>query len=77
MSARTFSIARFGRLCMKELRESLRDRRTVITLVLMPLLIYPLLSLVLNRVLLSNVSAKARQIVTIGMTPEVGASPFE
>jgi sodium transport system permease protein len=76
MSARTFSIARFGRLCMKELRESLRDRRTVITLVLMPLLIYPLLSLVLNRVLLSNVSAKARQIVTIGMTPEVGASPF-
>ena len=69
MSARSFSFARFGRLCMKELRESLRDRRTVITLVLMPLLIYPLLSLVLNRVLLSNVSAQARQIVTIGMTP--------
>lgn len=76
MSARTFSVARFGRLCMKELRESLRDRRTVITLVLMPLLIYPLLSLVLNRVLLSNVSAQARQIVTIGMTPEISSSPF-
>ncbi len=76
MSARTFSFARFGRLCMKELRESLRDRRTVITLVLMPLLIYPLLSLVLNRVLLSNVSAKARQTVTIGMSSEVQGSPF-
>ncbi len=60
MSSGHFNVARFGRLCMKELRESLRDRRTVITLVLMPLLIYPLLSLVLNRVLLSNVTSKAR-----------------
>lgn len=76
MSARAFNFARFGRLCMKELRESLRDRRTVITLVLMPLLIYPLLSLVLNRVLLNSVSAKARQTVTIGMSPEIQKSPF-
>ncbi len=74
MSAHTFSIARFGRLCLKELRESLRDRRTVITLVLMPLLIYPLLSLVLNRVLLSGTSAQARQTVTIGMSVEVQES---
>ena len=44
--------ARMVRLCLKELRESLRDRRTIVTLVLMPLLVYPLLSLVLNRVLL-------------------------
>ncbi len=76
MSARTFNFARFGRLCMKELRESLRDRRTVITLVLMPLLIYPLLSLVLNRVLLNNISAKARQTVTVGMSAEIEGSPF-
>lgn len=76
MSAHPFSLSRFGRLCMKELRESLRDRRTVITLVLMPLLIYPLLSLVLNRVLLNNISAKARQTVTIGMGAEIQHSPF-
>lgn len=76
MNAGTFNLARFGRLCMKELRESLRDRRTVITLVLMPLLIYPLLSLVLNRVLLNNVAAKARQTVTIGMSAEIEGSPF-
>ena len=76
MSARMFNFARFGRLCMKELRESLRDRRTVITLVLMPLLIYPLLSLVLNRVLLNNISAKARQTVTVGMSAEIEGSPF-
>ena len=38
------SAARVGRLARKELSEILRDRRTVITLVLMPLLLYPLLS---------------------------------
>lgn len=35
--------ARQGRLIRKELSEILRDRRTIVTLVLMPLLIYPLL----------------------------------
>jgi sodium transport system permease protein len=38
------SVARVGRLARKELSEILRDRRTVITLLLMPLLLYPLLS---------------------------------
>ncbi len=56
---------------MKEMRESLRDRRTVITLVLMPLLIYPLLSLVLNRVLLSGIAEKAKLQVNIGFTKDV------
>jgi ABC-2 type transport system permease protein/sodium transport system permease protein len=36
--------ARLGRLTRKELSEILRDRRTIITLVAMPLLLYPLLS---------------------------------
>ena len=35
------SLARVGRLARKELSEILRDRRTIITLVLMPLLLYP------------------------------------
>jgi ABC-2 type transport system permease protein/sodium transport system permease protein len=37
-------LGRLGRLTLKELRETLRDRRTLVTLVLMPLLLYPLLS---------------------------------
>lgn len=53
----TFSWARIGRLALKELRETLRDRRTIITLVLMPLLVYPLLSMALNRFLMSSGSA--------------------
>lgn len=41
--ALTERVRRFGRLARKELREILRDRRTIITLVLMPLLLYPIL----------------------------------
>jgi sodium transport system permease protein len=76
VSPRHFSVTRFGRLCMKEMRESLRDRRTVITLVLMPLLIYPLLSLVLNRVLLSGIAEKAKLQVNFGFSKEVSESAF-
>lgn len=39
------ALARLGRLVRKELLEILRDRRTIITLVAMPLLLYPLLSI--------------------------------
>lgn len=47
-------LGRWARLCLKELRETLRDRRTIITLVLMPLLVYPLLSLIFNNFVLSS-----------------------
>lgn len=63
--------ARLARLCMKELRESLRDRRTIVTLVLMPLLVYPLLSLVLNRVLLTGVSNTPEVTVRYGIGNEL------
>ncbi len=58
---------RMVRLCLKELRESLRDRRTIVTLVLMPLLVYPLLSLILNRVLLTSLSNNSEVELTIGI----------
>ncbi len=45
---------RLVRLCQKELKETVRDRRTVVTLVLMPLLVYPILSMALNRFVLSS-----------------------
>jgi ABC-2 type transport system permease protein/sodium transport system permease protein len=52
----TASLTRLGRLVRKELRESLRDRRTVITLVLMPVLLYPLLTIAFQQFVLSNLS---------------------
>ncbi len=48
---------RLLRLCQKELKETIRDRRTIVTLVLMPLLVYPIMSMALNRFLLTNVSS--------------------
>lgn len=46
--------SRIWRLCQKELKETSRDRRTIVTLLLMPLLVYPLLSMAMNRLLLSS-----------------------
>src|SRR5439155_25922028 len=57
----TFSVARVIRLARKELRETLRDRRTIITLVLMPLLVYPVLSVALRQFLVSS-SAASKQL---------------
>ena len=49
--AETVAAGRLVRFCLKELREILRDRRTIVTLVLMPLLVYPLLSILFNKLL--------------------------
>ena len=43
-------------MATKELRETLRDRRTIVTLVFMPLLVYPILSLVFQNFLLSSLA---------------------
>ena len=51
---------RFLRLMLKELRETLRDRRTIATLILMPLLVYPLLSVAFERFLMSSMKADPR-----------------
>jgi sodium transport system permease protein len=50
---------RLKRLCQKELKETIRDRRTIVTLLLMPLLVYPILSMALNRFLLTATSPEA------------------
>lgn len=60
------SSRRLQRLCLKELRETLRDRRTVITLVLMPLLVYPLLSMTMQRFLLTSSVKQEKLVYTIG-----------
>ncbi|MEE2825065.1 MAG: ABC transporter permease subunit/CPBP intramembrane protease, partial [Planctomycetota bacterium] len=45
---------RLKRLAGKELLEILRDRRTIITLVLMPILVYPLLGTIVNKFMLNS-----------------------
>src|SRR5690606_22507432 len=48
------------RLARKELRETLRDRRTILTLVLMPLFVYPLLGLTFQKFLLSQAPSQVQ-----------------
>ena len=55
-------LGRLARLTRKELSESLRDRRTIFTLVLMPVLLYPLLAIAFQQMLLSSKVAEAQPI---------------
>ncbi|MCI0362020.1 MAG: ABC transporter permease subunit [Planctomycetaceae bacterium] len=64
--ARADSLARVGRLTLKELRETLRDRRTIVTLVLMPLLVYPLLSLGFKQLLAASTTKTDPGVWRIG-----------
>lgn len=64
------SFARLIRLCMKELRETLRDRRTIVTLVLMPLLVYPLLSVAFQKFALTSASSLSQTDLLIGVESE-------
>ncbi len=52
----------FWQLALKELREILRDRRTILTLVLMPLLLYPLLGVAFQKFLLSQAKSRTENI---------------
>ncbi len=51
---RKSGIGRLLRLSKKELLEILRDRRTIITLVLMPILVYPLMGMVIQRFMVQS-----------------------
>ena len=51
---------RWWRMALKELREILRDRRTTITLVAMPLLIYPLLGVTMQKLLVAQLTSQAK-----------------
>src|SRR5262245_47194137 len=54
-----------GRLVRKEVSTILRDRRTIITLVLMPVLLYPLLTIAFRQFLLASKKEEKQ-------TPEYG-----
>src|SRR5262249_26584619 len=63
-------LARVGRLARKELNESLRDRRTVLTLILMPLLLYPLLAIAFQHMLLSAQVEKMPAAYRVGVVSQ-------
>ncbi|MGB4712213.1 MAG: ABC transporter permease subunit/CPBP intramembrane protease [Fuerstiella sp.] len=69
-SARVETTGRTWRLAVKELREILRDRRTVLTLVLMPLLVYPLLGVIMRKGVLSNLSLMQKVEVHVCLESE-------
>ncbi len=62
---------RFCRMALKELRETIRDRRTIITLVMMPILVYPLLSVVFQKFLLSSVKQTSQRVFHVGINNEL------
>ncbi len=64
------SVSRLGRLIRKELSETLRDRRTLLTLVLMPLLLYPLLALGFRPILASYLSAETAPVYRLALLPD-------
>ena len=75
-SQRNTMPARVARLARKELRETLRDRRTIVTLVLMPLLVYPLLSIAFQRFVLTTMPAQSEPAFRIGFANEEDARVF-
>jgi sodium transport system permease protein len=63
MSARDIAV-----VFRKELRETLRDRRTVAVMVLFPLVAYPLLSLLMVQVMASKQAAGEAQVSRVAVT---------
>ena len=59
---------RLARLTLKELRETLRDRRTIVTLVLMPLLVYPLLSIAFQKFLLTTLKSTSQPAYVVAFS---------
>lgn len=64
------------RLATKELLEILRDRRTIITLVMMPLLVYPLMGIVVQKLMLQTVSQNTEVVYRIAFENEPEAERF-
>ena len=73
---KTDVFGRLSRLCLKELREILRDRRTMITLILMPMIVYPLLALLFQRILLDSHESGTTVEFVLGFENDQTAGQF-
>ncbi|CAN5524493.1 ABC transporter permease subunit [soil metagenome] len=67
-------LGRISRLVRKETTGVLRDRRTIVTLFLMPLLLYPLLAVCFRQFFLSQKADEAPPVYRIGFRNEVEAN---
>ena len=63
-------------MALKELREILRDRRTTITLVAMPLLIYPLLGVTMQKLLVAELTSQKKVEYRVALTSESDVPQF-
>jgi sodium transport system permease protein len=68
-----FEPTRLFRLARKELTEILRDRRTIVTLIVMPLLLYPLLTIGFGQFVLGGKIAETPTEYHIGFPTETAA----
>ncbi len=64
----------FWRITFKELLEILRDRRTIITLVMMPLMLYPLLAIMFRQYFLASFAANQPKIFRIATNQELSSA---
>lgn len=72
------NVGRLSRLVRKELSEILRDRRTILTLVLMPVLIYPLLAIAFQQhFLASTLSLRKQPSYVVGFTSKNESHIFQ
>ncbi len=73
-----FRWARQWRLTMKELAETLRDRRTIATLILMPILVYPLMSVAFRTIFVATeVTSTSSSPLILGMENEDDAKRLD
>ena len=70
------SSMRWWRMTLKELREILRDRRTILTLIGMPLLIYPLLGVTFQKLLVSQATSKSKTEYRVALAGTQDANVF-
>jgi ABC-2 type transport system permease protein/sodium transport system permease protein len=75
-SAKAGGVGRLLRLTAKELNETLRDHRTVLTLVLMPLLLYPLLALGLRMLFAARLAPGEAPAYRVGYRSDTEHKPF-
>jgi ABC-2 type transport system permease protein/sodium transport system permease protein len=71
-----FSSLRWWRMTQKELREILRDRRTIITLIGMPLLIYPLLGVTFQKLLVTQAMNRTKTEYRIALAGTLDSQIF-
>ena len=60
----------------KELKDTLRDRRTIITMVIIPLLLFPLLISISSRFMISRAKKAQEKVLVVGLVMKENAPDF-